>query len=731
MPMAGQGPAKIPRIASFADFELDLENNVLRKRGRVVRLQHLPARMLILLVSNAGEIVTREQLRTELWPEGTFVAFDAGLNTAIRKVRQALDDDSGRARYIETIPREGYRFIAPVRLPPAELLTFPKLVSSPPTPPKPNRISRPLWICLGVTFLIVTAAGGWIAGRFAEPRLLVTTAAEPLDSLAGPKALPTISPDGSQVAFSWAGIPARGIYVTSVSGGAPRLFTPDAGVDSGAAWSPDGTRMSFRRWTGSVLAVMVAPGTGGAPRQLAETDGDFVAWTPDSQSVVFAVKSKKAPGFELWSVPASGGAPRPIRTSEGIFGYGRFGYSPDGRMLAYESWPSSSGEPQIMVQSANGGASRQITALHSRIYGWTWTPDSRGFVISTDSQGSKRLYEVSVDRPGREPVPIAGAAEDATDPAMARKLHAGSDQFELVYVNPRFVTNLYGAPLAWNREGVPHTTAALGRFLASTRMSDSPQVSPDGRTIVFVSTRTGFQEIWLAGIAGTNPIQITHFASPEHKPGSPRWSPDGSQLVFDVEELRIHHVYLLSLEGGAMRRLTEGDDDTVRPSWSRNGQSIYFGSKRTGRWEIWRIPVQGDTAGVSAARRMTGSSGFEGFESADSKALFSATEGQLSSVPLNGDAPHLVIDKGCWHGWWSLAPGGIVYADLTNEGHAPGDLPVLYYSFRTRRTTALTSFPQGVFPPNPGLTVSPDGRYLVVARVDDDSTNLVLASTKR
>jgi len=734
--MASHGAARLPRIASFADFELDLENHVLKKRGRVVRLQHLPARTLVLLVTHAGEIVTREQLRIELWPEGTFVAFDAGLNTAIRKVRRALDDDSGRARYIETIPREGYRFIAPARLPPPEVLTFPAVVSFPTIPPASNppaskRIIRQLWIGLGVAFLIVATAGGWIVGRWTEPRPLVATSAEPLDSLAGPKSFPAISPDGSQIAFSWGGIPGRGIYVMSVSGGAPRLFTPDVGVDNGAAWSPDGTRLSFRRWTGSVQAVVVAPGTGGVPRQVAATDGYFVAWTPDSQSVLFTVQSKKGPGFELWSVPAAGGAPSPIRTSAAVFGYGRFDYSPDGRMLAYENWPSPSGEPQIMVQSANGGASRQITALHSRIYGWTWTPDSRGFVISTDSQGSKRLYEVSLNRAQREPVPLAGAAEDATDPAMARKLHAGSDQFELVYVNPRFVTNLYRAPLAWDREGVPHVAAALSRFLASTRMSDSPQVSPDGRTIVFVSTRTGFQEIWLASIAGTNPIQLTHFASPEHKPGSPRWSPDGSQLVFDVEELRIHHVYVLSLDGGAMRRLTQGTDDTVRPSWSRNGQWIYFGSKRTGRWEIWRIPVRGDSPGGSAARRMTGSSGFEGFESTDGSALYSATEGQLWSVPLNGGAPRLVIGKGCWHGWWSFAPGGIVYADLTIEGHKPGDLPVLYYSFRTRRTTVVTSFPQNVFPPDPGLAVSPDGRYLVIVRVDDDSTNLVLVSTKR
>jgi Tol biopolymer transport system component/DNA-binding winged helix-turn-helix (wHTH) protein len=549
--MASQGPVRLPRVASFSDFELDFENNVLKKRGRVVRLQSLPLRMLGLLVSHAGETVTRDQLRSELWPQGTFVAFDAGVNTAIRKVRQALDDDSGRARFIETIPREGYKFIAPVRFAPREVLAFPSIVPLPATPPARRRISRPLWICLGVAFLIVTATGSWIAGRLAQRRPLVAITAGPLDSLEGSKGFPAISPNGSQVAFSWGGYKgsAQGIYVMAITGGEPRLFTADTASDISPAWSPDGTHMSFRRWIGSGQAVMVAPVTGGAPRQLAETDGYHVAWSPDSQSVLFTVKSKKAAGFELWSVPAGGGEVRQVPTPGGPNPYGRFGYSPDGKMLGYETWPSSNEEPQIIVRSADGGAARQVTALHARLYGWTWTPDSQGLVISTDSQGTKRLYEVSLDNAKREPVPIAGAAEDAVDPAMGRDFRGNSDQFELVYVNPRMVTNLYSVPLAWNGEGVPHLAEPPHRFLTSTRASDSPQISPDGRKIVFISTRSGFQEIWLALVQGANPIQLTHFASPEHKPGSARWSPDASQLVFDVEELT-RSSYLCAFDRG-------------------------------------------------------------------------------------------------------------------------------------------------------------------------------------
>ncbi|MGH9594606.1 MAG: TolB family protein, partial [Bryobacteraceae bacterium] len=433
-----------------------------------------------------------------------------------------------------------------------------------------------------------------------------------------------------------------------------------------------------------------------------------------------------------------GGEPHQISApGKPVNPYGRFGYSPDGTMLGYESWPSPSESPQIMVRKADGGAVRQVTALHSRLYGWSWTPDSAGFVIATDSQGFRRLYEVRLDRPRREPVLIGGAGEDAEYPAIATPLHAAPGQFELVYVNPRRITNLYGAALAWSRDGMPRLMgSAPSRFLTSSRTTDSPQISPDGQKIAFISNRSGFQEIWLAGVSGENPIQLTHFASVEHKAGSARWSPDGSQLVFDVEELRIHHIYALSIETGALRQLTEGPEDTVRPSWSRDGKWIYFGSRPTGRWEIWRIPAQAVAKGMPAATRIAGSRGFEGFENADGSKLYCATDAdprrQLWSVPVNGGESSLAIGKGIYHGWWTFAPGGIVYVDLTlQKTHQRGDLPVLFYSFRTRRATAFASLRQSVFDADPGIAISPDGRRLVLDRVDDESTNLLLVNLKR
>src|SRR5690242_13463220 len=103
-----------PNIFRFGLFEADAANGTLMHNGVRVRIQDQPFRVLIFLLEQPGEIVTREQLRQRLWPEGTYVDFDGSLNVILKKLRAAIDDDSDNPRFIETVPRRGYRFIAPV-----------------------------------------------------------------------------------------------------------------------------------------------------------------------------------------------------------------------------------------------------------------------------------------------------------------------------------------------------------------------------------------------------------------------------------------------------------------------------------------------------------------------------------------------------------------------------------------------------------------------------------------
>src|SRR5580700_10069200 len=102
------------RLVRFGVFEVDLRAGELRKKGTKIRLQGQPYLLLITLVKQPGEVVTREELRSALWPQDTFVDFDHGLGTAVNKLREVLGDSAANPRFVETLPRRGYRFIAPV-----------------------------------------------------------------------------------------------------------------------------------------------------------------------------------------------------------------------------------------------------------------------------------------------------------------------------------------------------------------------------------------------------------------------------------------------------------------------------------------------------------------------------------------------------------------------------------------------------------------------------------------
>src|SRR5262249_5712089 len=138
-------------VFRFGLFEADPDSGELLKQGEHLRLQDQPFRMLILLLERPGEVISREELREKLWPENTFVEFDNGLNVAVKKIRDALGDSAENPRFVETIPRRGYRFIAPVSI------RVKEDARPSPQPPAP-RDSRSTYARLRWRYL------GWAAG---------------------------------------------------------------------------------------------------------------------------------------------------------------------------------------------------------------------------------------------------------------------------------------------------------------------------------------------------------------------------------------------------------------------------------------------------------------------------------------------------------------------------------------------------------------------------------------
>ena len=246
-------PEVVPSVVRFANFEVDVRAGELRKHGRRVRLQEQPLRILNMLLERPGELVTREELRLNLWPADTFVDFDHGLNSAVARLRETLCDSADAPRFVETVPRKGYRFVG--QLEEAEPTRVAERVIAEAQPPRRALVhSYGIWLAgFGIAALLALVLVK-ISGHAATSREIVLPTPEvvPLAGLAGYEVGPAFSPDGNQVAFREInGRQNSGLY-TSFVGGEQSLRLTRNRADCCVAWS--GGRRSH-----SFAGTMVGP----------------------------------------------------------------------------------------------------------------------------------------------------------------------------------------------------------------------------------------------------------------------------------------------------------------------------------------------------------------------------------------------------------------------------------------------------------------------------------------
>jgi dipeptidyl aminopeptidase/acylaminoacyl peptidase len=201
-------------------------------------------------------------------------------------------------------------------------------------------------------------------------------------------------------------------------------------------------------------------------------------------------------------------------------------------------------------------------------------------------------------------------------------------------------------------------------------------------------------------------------------------SPDGQQIAFDAGPEGNVAIFVVSAEGGRPRRLTTGASNDVTPSWSRDGKWVYFASDRTGTWQVWKTPAEG-----GEAVQVTKQGGFAAFESPDGKTLYYA-KGQnapgLWKLPLQGGGETPVLEQlgaGYW-GYWARVQDGIYLYDANTKA-------IEFFSFARHKITEIAKPEKAPATFNPGLEVSPDGRWLLYAQVDEDTSHIMLVENFR
>ena len=292
---------RLPAPIRFGIFEVDLQAGELRRQGFKVKLQEQPFQVLVMLLERPGEVVTREELQKKLWPADTFVDFERGLNRAINKLREALVDDADTPRFIETLPRRGYRFLTPVETPGTRVLEGAgdrKLAIVPPDRPHkaedtvsavavPRRQVLP-WAVAGILAVIAVIAfwGPWRAPAIVADRPLLQ-----FDLDVGPDEFsqPAISPDGMRIVF----VSKRGLAIRRLD----QAKTTQLAGTEGASYpffSPNGQWVAFFA-AGKLQKVAV---DGGVPIPLCDApSAGGGTWGADDNIVAALDAPEGFPGY--------------------------------------------------------------------------------------------------------------------------------------------------------------------------------------------------------------------------------------------------------------------------------------------------------------------------------------------------------------------------------------------------------------------------------------------------
>jgi Tol biopolymer transport system component/DNA-binding winged helix-turn-helix (wHTH) protein len=639
--------------------------------------------VLVVLTARVGELVAREELLASVWSD--VHVQEEVLTRAIADLRKALDDDRKDPRYIETIPKRGYRVVAQVQPIPG--------------PRTPHR-SLSLW---GGGLLAAAAVASVLAWGSRDGNLEPAQALEgrPLTTYPGREIQPALSPDGGRVAFAWQGASGDNwdIYVKPLSEETLGRLTDDPAFDLAPAWSPDGTRLAFARYAemGDCRIVEVESG-GGTERVLGscgKSQNPDLTWSPDGRLLAFSDRESDSESFGIYLLALDSGEKRKLVSPGGQhWGDKDPAFSPDGRWVAFTRSVSMNTQDVYRIE-VGGGEPERVTFDGREVRGAAFTPDGK-LIVSSARSGALGLWSLPLGE-GR-PLRLVFAGGTPRAPEMGSR---GELLFEERWRDSDIEALALGA-----------ADAAPEPVLVSTHEDREPALSPDSSRIAFVSSRSGTPEIWVSDASGGSARRLTSFGGPQV--GAPSWSPDGRTVVFDARPAGHADLFLILIDGGTPKPIAPSPGNEVAPVFSPDGSEVVFGSDRSGKWQIWSSERE---------EPLSSDGGYVGRFSKDGTALYFS----------KFDAPglhHLDLKSGAEtrvEGTEMLADGLSWTFDETGIlflGFEAGEVRLFRWDVSSNVLTSLGSVDAD---PAGGLAHDPARKRLLFTRVVRSESDLVLS----
>lgn len=564
-------PTNEPKLPQSAEairfgpgFELDRAAYELRRSGRVLKIERIPMEILMLLVEQRGQLVTRDQIADRVWGKEVFLDTDNSINAAIRKIRQVLKDDSEQPKFVQTATGRGYRFIA--------LLSdaHPSYVSEAAATPAidastAERRRALVWrtvLALAAVTLVLGAV--WIAWRFTHPRPQIARQLRQRRLTANAPDLAVtsaaISPNGKYLGYS----DQLGIHLQFIETSETQDVPFPTGAQVGhvfwefSGWFPDSSRfLALLNAPGKPTSLWSVPIVGGTPQQILEDVYDSYGVSPDGSAILFSrVQSGMGPR-ELWLMGPQGQSPRKLLAAADHFSFNQAAWSPVGGRIAYSSLEEKSvGDFKLSLESCDlNGSNKTFILADQELEEFEWIAPGR-LIYSRNTEGfgsdftADNLWDLKLD--AKTGIP-RGEPKRLTDWSgfSVQQFYATADGKHLGFLR----STRHGSVFVGDLSKTDGPATNVRRFTMDDHSNIPLAWTADSKNVLFASRRTQTLQLYKQPLDGTVPQVITHAS--EVDTYNARLAPDGKSVIIDGRTTKPEKqsLYRVPVEGGVPKLL--------------------------------------------------------------------------------------------------------------------------------------------------------------------------------